>query len=86
MTLDRSAAGIVGRLMVFAAGRLAVFLVTDGGQGALRFVRLGGGLGPKPVVGFLVVILYFLGVGQHLQALTKTWKSVVVVPFDLSGW
>ena len=20
------------------------------------------------------------------QALTKTWKSVVVVPFDLSGW
>ena len=79
---------IVGRLMVFAAGRLAVFLVTDGGQGALRFVRLGGGFGPRPVVGFLVMSYFcrFSASDSTSQALTKTWKSVVVVPFDLSGW
>ena len=79
---------IVGRLMVFAAGHFAVFLVTDGGQGALRFVRLGGGFGPRPDVGFLVMSYFcrFSASDSTSQALTKTWKSVVVVPFDLSGW
>ena len=74
--------------MVFAAGLLYVFLVTDGGQGALRFVRLGGGFGPSPDVGFRAAsyVLRFSASDSTSQARTSTWKSVVVVPFDLSGW
>ena len=76
----------VGGRFVSDEGRF--FFVAEGGQGAFLFVRLNaGGRGIIPV-GFRTpsYLRRFASSDRTSHARTKTWKSVVVVPLDLSGW